>query len=266
MNEMSGVGAPPASAAGALSSAQVEAFARDGYLVVPGFFAADTMADLERWIEELVARPEAPGGHWVFHEADRRAAGATVLSRIENFCPFHEPLRRLLTGPRVMRSLALLLGEPAVLFKDKINFKLPGGDGFKAHQDAQAGWNRYAGFYVTALVSIDPATLENGCLEVAAGWHDKGLIGDEWTPLAGTALDQIEFTPYPTAPGDAMFFDSYAPHRSGPNLTDRPRRVLYVTYNRASEGDHRARYFADKRANFPPDIEREAGKRYVFRV
>ncbi len=63
-----------------------------------------------------------------------------------------------------------------------------------------------------------------------------------------------------------MFFDSFAPHRSAPNLTDRPRRALYVTYNRASEGDHRARYVADKRANFPPDIEREPGKTYVFRV
>jgi len=30
--------------------------------------------------------------------------------------------------------------------------------------------------------------------------------------------------------------------------------------------DHRERYFAEKRANFPPDIEREPGKSYVFRV
>ena len=51
-----------------------------------------------------------------------------------------------------------------------------------------------------------------------------------------------------------------------PNLTDRPRRALYVTYNRAADGDHRARYFAEKRANFPPDIEREPGKEYRFRV
>jgi len=63
-----------------------------------------------------------------------------------------------------------------------------------------------------------------------------------------------------------MFFDSYAPHRSGPNLTDAPRRVLYVTYNRASAGDHRAKYFADKRKSFPPDIERAPGETYVFRV
>ena len=63
-----------------------------------------------------------------------------------------------------------------------------------------------------------------------------------------------------------MFFDSFTPHRSAPNLTAAPRRVLYVTYNRASEGDHRAHYYADKRASYPPDIEREPGREYVFRV
>ena len=42
--------------------------------------------------------------------------------------------------------------------------------------------------------------------------------------------------------------------------------MLYVTYNRLTEGDHRERYFAEKRQNFPPDIEREPGKNYVFRV
>ena len=70
----------------------------------------------------------------------------------------------------------------------------------------------------------------------------------------------------PTNPGDAIFFDSYAPHRSGPNMTDEKRRVLYVTYNAASEGDNRKKYFADKRLSYPPDIEREPNKKYVFRV
>jgi hypothetical protein len=52
----------------------------------------------------------------------------------------------------------------------------------------------------------------------------------------------------------------------GPELTAEPRRVLYVTYNRASEGDHRLRYYADKRKSYPPDCEREPGKQYVYRV
>ena len=76
----------------------------------------------------------------------------------------------------------------------------------------------------------------------------------------------MEFISYPARPGDAMFFDSFAPHRSGPNTSSLKRRVLYVTYNRASAGDHRARYFADKYKNLPPDIEREPGKVYEFKV
>ena len=68
------------------------------------------------------------------------------------------------------------------------------------------------------------------------------------------------------SPGDVVFFDSYCPHGSGPNMTDGKRRVLYVTYNAASAGDHREQYYADKRASFPPDIERDPKKEYVFRV
>ena len=51
-----------------------------------------------------------------------------------------------------------------------------------------------------------------------------------------------------------------------PNLTDQARRVLYITYNAVSEGDHLQQYYADKSQSYPPDIEREAGRDYVFRV
>ena len=245
---------------------QIGAFRRDGFVFVPGFFAPEATARFTAWTEEVAAWPEEPGRHMVYYEDSLAEPGTRVVQRIEDFVPHHAGFAALFTAGPMHQAVGQLLEEEAVLFKEKINFKLPGGDGFKAHQDAQAGWERYADYYITALVSIDPATEANGCLEMAPGWHDKGLVGDEWTPLAGTQLDAMTFTAYPTQPGDAMFFDSYAPHRSGPNLTDAARRVLYVTYNRASAGDHRARYFADKRAAFPPDIERAPGERYVFRV
>ena len=70
----------------------------------------------------------------------------------------------------------------------------------------------------------------------------------------------------PTAPGDLIFFDCFAPHQSAPNLTDRPRRNLYLTYNRADAGDYRARYFSEKRASFPPDHERAPGTEYRYKV
>lgn len=249
-----------------LSASQVADFKRDGFVFVPAFYDAEAIRRITAWTDEITAWPEIPGRHMVYYEDDLKQPGARVVQRIEDFTRYHDGFAGLFNEGHMARAVGDLLGEPAVLFKEKINYKMPGGDGFKAHQDAQAGWNVYASFYITALVSIDPATVENGCLEVAAGWHDRGLVGDEWTPLGEGETADMAFVPYPTRPGDAMFFDSYAPHRSGPNLTESARRVLYVTYNRASEGDHRAAYFADKRKSLPPDIERDPDKTYVFRV
>ena len=42
--------------------------------------------------------------------------------------------------------------------------------------------------------------------------------------------------------------------------------MLYVTYNKASKGNHLSRYYADKRESYPPDIEQEPGKDYVYCV
>src|ERR1044071_7335107 len=77
----------------------------------------------------------------------------------------------LCDGDKLRGFSSRLFGEPAVLFKDKINFKLPGGDGFKPHQDQQAGWSTYADVFLTAMVSIDDTTADNGCLDPAGGQH-----------------------------------------------------------------------------------------------
>ena len=237
--------------------------ARDGFLIVRGFFGSAETQNLLRWTEEIAAAPETPGRHMVYYEDSLTEPGRRVVQRIENFCPFHAGFDGLIRGGRLLNWASSLLGGPAVLFKEKINFKLPGADGFKAHQDQQAGWTIYAPLFLTALVTIDPATLENGCLELSAGRHREGLIGEEWNPLQEDGLDLV---PVPTQPGDVIFFDSFAPHASKPNLTGAPRRILYLTYNESRYGDHRVQYFADKRAAFPPDIERSGDKAYVFRV
>jgi len=246
--------------------AHVDAFRRDGFVVVPGLFDAEEMRQISAWTDELQAMLEKPGHIMMYFEPSLLRPGERVLQRIENFCPFHPGFAALCDGDKLCGFASRLLGEPAVLFKDKINFKLPGGDGFKPHQDQQAGWSTYADLFITAMVSIDPTTEENGCLELCAGQHTRGLLGDEWKPLTDDDMRRLGARPVPTRSGDAVFFDSYTPHASGPNLTDERRRVLYITYNRRSAGDHRVRYYADKRASFPPDIERDPTRTYTFRV
>jgi hypothetical protein len=237
-----------------------------GFTVRRGLFRGPMLAALRRAVAELEALPEAPGRVMKYFDAVEGAPAGRLLNRIENFAPYHPALAALLHGPELLGGAAALLGEPAVLFKDKINLKLPGGGGFEPHQDAQAGWDEYASLFVTAAVAIDAASPENGCLELARWPHQRVLIGPLWQPLEPAALAGMCFEPLPMRPGDAVFFDSYLPHRSGPNPTASPRRVLYVTYNRAAEGDHRSRYFAAKRASYPPDCERLPGRSYAYRV
>jgi 2-aminoethylphosphonate dioxygenase len=249
-----------------LSSDTRACFARHGWAVVPGFYDRAETLRLLRFVDELAMLPERSGAHMMYRERGLLDAQSQVLQRIEDFCPHHVGFDHLVRIGRLARAVAELLGGDAVLFKDKINYKESGGAGFEPHQDQQAGWSRYAPLFVTALVSIDNASVENGCLEIANNARLTDLIGSEWTPLTEEQMRGFSFIAVPTRPGDVVFFDSFVVHRSQPNLTAQGRRVLYVTYNRASDGDHRARYYADKRASFPPDIDREPGVEYKFRV
>jgi 2-aminoethylphosphonate dioxygenase len=249
-----------------MDEGQIAAFQRDGYLLLRGFFNRDEVAEITRWTEELASAPEEVGRHWVYREASLLDPEDRIIQRIENFCPFHEGFDQLVRHGRLMETVSRLFGEQAILFKEKINFKMPGGAGFKAHQDQQAGWSTYAPLFITALVGIDASTLENGCLEVAPGWHKRGLLGEEWKPLDDQRIAEVGLKPVPTEPGDVLLFDSYVPHASAENMTGAARRILYLTYNRLSDGDQRERYYRDKFAAFPPDVARVPGSEYVFRV
>lgn len=251
---------------GFLTEAQIETFHRDGYLIVRGMYDTSEMQAISAWSDALAALPETPGKHMMYFETSKLEPGRRILSRMENFYPYHSGFAALFDSDKLCGSVTQLFGEPTVLFKEKINFKLPGGDGFKPHQDVQAGWDRYGSLHISTLISIDTATLENGCLELASGSHKQGVVGKMWEPLTAEDMAGMHFAPCPTQPGDVVFFDSFVAHGSGPNLTGTPRRALYVTYNRRAEGDFREQYYRDKRLSYPPDCERQAGKTYVFRV
>ena len=204
-----------------LTDADLAAFKRDGFLVKRGAFSAEDMANIATWTNEVLALPEISGRHWVYHEKSRKD-GSELVSRIEKIAPFHNGFQNLTDA--LAAPVGQLLGERAVLFKEKINFKMPGGGGFAPHQDSQAGWDTYADFFISALLSIDRATLENGCLQMVAGHHTQGLK-KSWEPLNEDDMKGMSFEPVPTEPGDVVFFDCYAPHASEPNMSDAIRRI-----------------------------------------
>jgi ectoine hydroxylase-related dioxygenase (phytanoyl-CoA dioxygenase family) len=245
----------------ALDESQCAQWRRHGYVLLRQNLSVYQREELARWVEELAAWPEAPGKwmKWYERSGDRRQ-----LCRVEDFVDHHAGFAAFLERSELAAVLAQLCGEPAVLFKEKINFKLPGGAGFEPHQDAPAFTTFGQRYHVTVMVSVDPATVQNGCLEVVEGFHGTGLLPQAAYGTLDRAWSAAQrWKPIEMSPGDVLVFDSYVPHRSGPNGSQTPRRALYVTYNRASDGDYRRAYFARKRAAFPPECERAPGVDYT---
>lgn len=246
-----------------LTDQQLEDFKRDGFVIMRGAIDEQGADLLKKWATEMEQMPEESGKHWVYHEQSQLDKSKQLISRIENIFPFHNGFSALNEDLKV--PVSQLLGEDAVLFKEKINFKMPGGDGFKPHQDSQAGWQKYAKYFISVMVCIDEATIENGCLQLVAGHQNDGLY-KEWEPLTDEDMADMNFGYYPTQPGDIVLFDCYTPHASEPNLSDKIRRAYFATYNGISDGDQLSNYYADKHKTYPPDIDRIPGEEYVFRV
>ncbi len=259
-----------------------EFFKENGYLWIKNFFSTDQVLLLRNWADEvneaaesLLALAQATGqsiGHF-----SQSIPGTLVVvpesrnplqvCRAEDMLSCYPDLHFFIAGT-ITSYLHSLLGEPYVLFKDKINFKWPGGGAFLPHQDFPAYDLFGPREHVTAMVCIDPATLENGCLHVAKHWRstfaDDSSIDAESLRKGRAILpyivggsahgsiqpkyhEKIAWLALETSPGDLVLINSYLPHYSEPNQSTLPRRAMFFTHNRLKEGEHRKAYYHAKR-------------------
>ena len=138
------------------------------------------------------------------------------------------------------RAATEALGEDAAAFKDKINYKQPGGAGFRPHQDrvAYPGVDRV----LSILVALDACTDESGCLWLAEG-IDEVLLTDDRGVVRDDVAQQLSWSAVPLEPGDAVLLDGLAPHFSETNRSTSARRVLVASYAPAQEGYTREQYY-----------------------
>ncbi|MEX2254453.1 MAG: phytanoyl-CoA dioxygenase family protein [Acidimicrobiia bacterium] len=204
-----------------------------------------TAVSLASWVDEIAALADGTDG--VLQHFERTDAG-TMLARSENFVPIHAGLRSLLCEGAFVDVAGALLDAPAVLYKEKVNYKLAGGAGYSPHQDAPA--YPMIDVHVSAMVAVDDADEGNGCLEVVSAHFAEVLPLDERGCIDRAVVERLDWQPLPLAAGQTLWFHSRTPHRSTANRSPHPRRALYPTYNAASEGDLREAYYAAKRAAF----------------
>jgi len=195
---------------------------------------ADALAS---WAEVIESWPV---GTHVWGQYAEQITDRVAVCRTENVSACHAGVAALVGGP--LRELVTgALGEPAVAFKDKINYKHPGGAGFRPHQDRLA----YPGVarVLSILVAIDECTTESGCLWLAEG-VDEQLPTDERGVVRADVVDSLRWAPAELAAGDAVLLDGLAPHYSEANRGDRRRRVLVASYAPAGEHYSRDRYYS----------------------
>jgi ectoine hydroxylase-related dioxygenase (phytanoyl-CoA dioxygenase family) len=215
---------------------------RDGYVVVRRLYEPDEMA---------AARAEADR---LLVEHERLKSTKNLRCRWQNNvftgeCTFEtfDPVidlgpvcDRLAHHPRLLDLLAILYGEPACLFKDKLIYKPPGVKGYGLHQD-WIGWEGFPRSFLTVLIPFDHADRDNGCTVVYPGYHTSGPLSEpdgQYHELRGGTVDEAKAVHLVLEPGDVAVFGGFTPHRSDPNFSERWRRQLYLSYNALSDGGH----------------------------
>lgn len=150
-----------------------------------------------------------------------------------------------------------LLGEKPILFKDKINFKYPEGEGFAPHQDVSAGWGKYTNKHITIAIPLCDTNDNNGCI-----YFGPKITNMQTDYFEDMKKDSISLEMVETKKGDIICFDSYIAHASYKNLSNEKRIIVFFTYTPLNNGDYYEQYHSDKFKNVPPDIYKVKGKKY----
>ena len=261
-----------------------------GYAVIRGWLSAAELAALQRYARDVV--PAAPASD-AFHTYERTAAGAVALSRTEHFAHIGDEeavgARLLLARDGRLAELCAALrgGRRFSLYKEKVNYKVAGGSGgYLPHQDFYPSFDgdgRRRGPMADAdvcvvMLAIDDMDGDNGCPEVAPGWHARGPLAFRgsaaWShgEAAGAALTaadpaELPWTPVHLSAGDALVYGNMMPHRSAPNASARDRRALFAVFADCERhGDElRRRYYEDEaRGRRADGSAREKGKSNIF--
>lgn len=234
------------------SGGELAAFRERGCLVLKRVFRAQDLEPLADETAELARREDliqAGNLRCRFQQhVDTREALFDCFDPVTDIAP---RCRALARDERILSILRGLYAEEPRLFKDKLIFKPPGAAGYPLHQD-YIGWKGFPESFLTVVIPIDPATAENGAIEVIPGEHAKGYLtrrDGEYHRLSASRFAASTWVRLELEPGDIALIGAFAPHRSGVNRSQRWRRQLMLSYNADSDGGdqrdaHYQQYFA----------------------
>ena len=234
----------------ALVGEDVDAFRRDGHVIVRGLARAD---EVEHYRPALLE-----AGEQVRHDRrplEERDTYGKAFIQMFNLWRQNELAKAFVFSRRFACAAEELMGVSGVrLYHDQALFKEPGGGPTPWHQD-RFYWPLDTTHTITLWIPLVPAAEEMGLMTFASGSHRFGSLGDfaigdesqaqfdrviEEKGLPRTASSAF-------ALGDASFHSGWTLHSSPPNRTRTLREAMTVIYfadgTRVGPLDHPNRRF-----------------------
>ena len=189
-----------------LSPTQLAAWKADGMIVLEDMFSAQEMDEMRAEADNIL---ETQISSSLYHKRRSgrldwrvREDGKQLIRKIQPINDMSLTFATVSADPRMKGPLAQLMGEPAVLFEEKLNYKHPlmrPAEGLAeldmSYSNALEGvkldsdWgqhNDYAYYIangypmesISSALVLDDCTLENGCLIMWPGSHIQHRIHD----------------------------------------------------------------------------------------
>ena len=163
-----------------------------------------------------------------------------VVQGVEPFAHLSEDLNRWAHDPRILDPCKDVVGvDEVILFTEKLNLKrAQKGGPIVLHQDFPY-WKDLtpiANQVATAMLFLDDATIEKGCLEVVPGSHREGLQQRRAVEGFGSLeidperYDMSRLVTMEVSAGAVVYFGPFLVHRSLPNRSGDDRRALLYSY------------------------------------
>jgi ectoine hydroxylase len=253
-----------------MTPAQLDAYNRDGFVIVPGMFDRDEVNLLQRAME----LDPAVRGHMI-DRADATGAATRISLWNRAGDSVYGLAARCL---RMVDTMEAVLGGPVYHFQSKLTAKEPFvGGAWEWHQDYGYWYHNGCLFphLASCMVALDPTDRENGCLKMVKSSHLMGRI--DHVPVAGEGqnvadparmahiLEACETVYCEMEPGDGLFFHANTLHSSEQNRSPKRRWTLLCCYNRIDNDTFKReddRYYVPL-AKVPDEAIKAAGLKFA---
>ena len=235
-----------------------------GYVIIKNFFKKKSINTIKQKIVHNIKQTQNK-----FFYYEKISKNKKKLRRIEKITDYSKEAKKIIYSKEILNFINFLNNKKNVIFKDKLNFKYPGGEGYLPHIDGhfywkkkdsklQNGWKLYANTFTNFVIPLEKSNIDNGCLYVSNKNNTK-ILGNNWKKITDNLikntpnikkkyLNKFKFKPAVLDQGDILFFDWKCAHKSKKNYSNKSRMIFYATFcsNEKKIRNVRNKYYLDK--------------------